>query len=121
MIESSKDKATKRYRLTNKHKETAKTYHSSEHGKRIVLRSRLKTKFGISLEEYEAIQLKHNHRCAICSIDEKVLTKKLCLDHCHTTGKIRGLLCDACNKGIGHFKDNPIILQQAITDLRNNT
>jgi hypothetical protein len=36
------------------------------------------------------------------------------VDHCHKSGQIRGLLCNACNKGLGLFKDSPIILEKAI-------
>ena len=47
--------------------------------------------------------------CDICS---KVF-KTLCIDHCHITGKIRGLLCSACNIGLGKFKDKPDLLKKA--------
>lgn len=52
--------------------------------------------------------------CAICGQSEKDLKKQLCIDHCHITGKIRGLLCNRCNWLLGHAKDNMYILQAAI-------
>jgi hypothetical protein len=59
-----------------------------------------------------------NYVCAICKNPETVKSvkgklKELAVDHCHNTGKIRGLLCYACNIGIGLFKNNPEILYQA--------
>jgi hypothetical protein len=61
---------------------------------------------------------KQNNCCGICKkhISEALLTRKsnLCVDHDHKTGKIRGLLCDNCNRGIGLLGDNIDILRNAI-------
>lgn len=51
-------------------------------------------------------------RCFICGIDKE--RRRFCIDHNHTTGKVRGLLCDNCNKGLGCFNDNSETLKQAI-------
>lgn len=67
-------------------------------------------KYGLTYEEYQTMLVEQNGECAICS---KVLEKP-CIDHCHTTGKVRGLLCNSCNTGLGHFKDNPDSLEAAI-------
>ncbi len=74
----------------------------------------LKKKFGLSKEQYTELLEKQNHVCAICG---KECTKALAVDHCHTTGKIRGLLCNNCNRGIGHLKDSVENLTNAITYL----
>lgn len=63
-----------------------------------------------------------NYRCAIC---DKIPQSygyhtKLVLDHCHEKNKIRSLLCDKCNKGLGHFQDNIEILKSAIKYLRKH-
>jgi len=61
-----------------------------------------------------------NNVCKVCNQPEKAvhrITKQpvaLSVDHCHTTGKIRGLLCSGCNTGIGKLKDSPEILSKAI-------
>lgn len=68
--------------------------------------------YGISLQEYNQILEKQNSRCAICR-DLNENGKMLCVDHNHLTGKIRGLLCNSCNKGIGYFSDDPKILESA--------
>jgi len=67
---------------------------------------------GIDLDHntYMAECLKRNNRCDICTKE----VKPLHVDHCHTTGKIRGYLCGGCNKGLGLFKDSIESLQQAI-------
>lgn len=61
----------------------------------------MKTKYGITLDEYDQMLKDQKYRCAIC--DEK---SKLCIDHCHATGSVRGLLCLKCNSAIGYFGDN---------------
>lgn len=59
-------------------------------------------------------ELKKNNTCAICS--KKV---KLNVDHDHVTGKVRGLLCQNCNLGLGRFMDNPNLLEKAVQYLNN--
>lgn len=71
------------------------------------IRSRyLKNKFKLSSLEYEAMLYKQNNACSICLIDLLSLKRRPCIDHCHKTGKVRGLLCDGCNKAIGLFRDS---------------
>lgn len=72
--------------------------------------------YGISLEEYEALLLKQDGKCAICGSAEAVPGTKNCMavDHDHKTGKVRGLLCMFCNRGLGAFKDSPAILKNAM-------
>jgi hypothetical protein len=77
----------------------------------------LKKKFSLSLLEYEEMLTKQNGVCAICG---GTCTKALAVDHDHATGSIRGLLCNNCNRGLGHFKDNLKNLQQAIDYLKGS-
>jgi hypothetical protein len=75
----------------------------------------LKRKFNISSEEYERLLKAQNGKCAICRADKPGgKYENFTVDHDHETGNIRGLLCSACNTGMGHFKDNPDILRKAI-------
>lgn len=76
---------------------------------KIVRRYRLKVKYGITLEEYEAMKKAQKGKCLIC-----YRKKKLAVDHNHKDGKIRGLLCVNCNMGLGLFEDNQILLLRAI-------
>ena len=78
----------------------------------------LKTSYGISLEEFDAKLESQNFKCAICHCRaEDAFNGTLYVDHCHNTGKLRGLLCHACNSALGKFRDSPTILQNAITYL----
>lgn len=69
--------------------------------------------YGISLEQREEILVSQNYECAICKV--KLLTSGHLthLDHSHKTGKIRAFLCTNCNRGLGHFQDNPDLLRTA--------
>lgn len=71
--------------------------------------------FGIDTTSLRAYLMeKQGGKCAICGEH-----KKLCLDHDHANGIFRGLLCDGCNHGLGMFRDNPKLLQSAITYLEH--
>jgi hypothetical protein len=77
--------------------------------------NRLKNKYGISLEDYEAMFTSQSGMCKICRSDEEDLV----VDHCHDTGIVRGLLCNRCNWGLGNFKDNVDLLRAAEDYLLN--
>lgn len=92
------------------------TYSSGRAGQ---YRDRNKTaanKFKISHEE--AAQLYETDACEICHSAPSHYSV-LAIDHDHLTGKIRGMLCDACNKGLGLFKDSPELLEKAATYLKS--
>jgi DNA anti-recombination protein RmuC len=74
----------------------------------------LKRVFGITLKQYRQMFKDQDGCCAICGISHNKLKVKLHVDHDHTTGKIRGLLCSICNISLGGFRDSPEILQKAI-------
>ena len=78
-------------------------------------RYNLKQCYGLTPEEYDSMLHLQNGVCAICGGTETV--GRLAVDHCHETGKIRGLLCTNCNQALGKFKDDPTILANAITYL----
>ena len=79
----------------------------------------LKAAYGISLEEYHQMLVKQDHRCKICLTHEKDVKRVLCVDHDHDTGKVRGLLCDTCNRSLGLLKDSIETLTRAVKYLKD--
>ncbi|WP_159083913.1 endonuclease VII domain-containing protein [Nocardioides terrigena] len=73
--------------------------------------------YGLSHDDYLAMHDEQGGVCAICHEPEgmtyKGKPKALCVDHDHETGKVRGLLCAACNFALGKFRDNPALLRAA--------
>jgi hypothetical protein len=82
--------------------------------------SKLKQNYGISMVEYEQKLIEQQHACAICfsTTPGQNNIKRFSVDHCHKTGKIRGLLCSNCNKGIGLLNDSVELLEAAIEYLK---
>lgn len=86
----------------------------------------IKTKFGITLEQYDAMLDSQGGVCAICKLPETVrhhstkTVQPLVVDHNHDTGTIRGLLCTKCNKAIGLLMHNTMYLSNAIDYLSKN-
>jgi len=127
--EANKEKVTvsnKAYREANKEKSIAyaKAYRKANKEKLSSNNKKyyLKVKYGITLKEKNFILKKQNNKCKICKItihkNKKLKNNTACIDHCHTTNKLRGILCSMCNKGLGHFKDNTEILTNAIDYLK---
>jgi hypothetical protein len=82
----------------------------------------LVSKFGITSEQYEELFVEQTGACAICGTTEFKYSRgrKPHIDHCHETGKVRGLLCGHCNIGIGQFFDNVSLLEKAIIYLKEH-
>lgn len=78
----------------------------------------LRTTFGIDLDQYKDMLDDQKGVCAICGNPEtstfRGKLRHLGVDHCHSTGKVRGLLCNDCNVALGWFKDDTKRLRQAI-------
>lgn len=66
-------------------------------------------------EDFNKMLEKQNGMCAICKteVNQDKRNQRLCIDHDAKTGEIRGILCHLCNRGLGHFKDNPDFLLRA--------
>ena len=99
---------------------TSYSYRHSEKGRVRVMLSR----FNNALKKYSLSEIEYNHMlaaqdyvCAICARPERHVvrgaTKRLAVDHCHRTGKVRGLLCAHCNQAIGRLDDNPELIREA--------
>lgn len=83
----------------------------------------LKKTYGIDLETYTIMYDAQNGKCKICFTEKQLYGKnqdQLVVDHCHKSGKVRGLLCQQCNKALGLFYDNPDLLSKAKNYLEEN-
>ena len=73
-----------------------------------------KNKYNLSLEELNAMKVAQNFCCKLCGKHElETPRQSLCVDHCHKTNKVRGLLCESCNQALGLFYDNPEVIRKA--------
>lgn len=88
----------------------------NENGRRKNLRDR----YGMSIEEYDALLASQDHKCAICGL-EMDEGKRLAVDHCHKTGKVRGIVHVRCNSGIASFLDSPEICRKAAEYLERHS
>lgn len=111
------------FRWSKLSKQAIRLRDDPEHKKNHMLAQRrwhLKKKYGMTLSDFASTLESQKGGCAICGgVSEKLSPKtRMVVDHCHETGKIRGILCDLCNTALGKFKDNPALLQSAIEYLR---
>ena len=86
-------------------------------------RATLKREYNITKEEYDRLNDKQGGVCAICSGDNSgsIKFQFLVVDHDHSSGFVRGLLCSKCNMALGGFRDDPNILYNAFEYLSNFT
>jgi len=106
------------YRLKNSAELRDKQKEHRKKKPEVYLNSRLKSQYGLSLAEYQELLESQGGVCKICK-QPCNSGKRLAVDHCHLTGKIRGLLCTCCNTGIGKFRDSPELLLAAVEYLKN--
>lgn len=101
-------------------KEKKRRYNSewakTKKGKLVERRSKLKWKYGITQEQYDELLISQGGRCALCSEDQR--PRKLCVDHDHKTGLVRGLLCSIHNTSIGNLGDDEQGILKALKYLR---
>lgn len=111
---SPEEKARRKaYQASDAWKESRKAYNKTGRGARVRLNIRLKCDYGITLEDYERRFLEQGGRCKICETTDSSPSLRFHVDHCHVTGKVRGLLCFNCNSGLGQFKDDADLLRKA--------
>lgn len=82
--------------------------------------AKLKWSYGISIDTYNTLFKLQEGCCKVCRKHQSEFKRALSVDHCHTTGKVRGLLCSGCNTALGHVKDNPDILKSLIQYLEDS-
>lgn len=79
----------------------------------------VKLKYGLTKEEYDKLLEEQKNCCAICDRHVLECSQPLYVDHCHDTGKIRGLLCAGCNGGIGLMNDDVEVVRKAVKYLES--
>lgn len=81
----------------------------------------LKTRYGITIDDYKRMYSEQNGKCYICKTDKAPSKfKRFSVDHCHKSGKVRGLLCRNCNLILGGAKDSEEILLNCIEYLKKH-
>lgn len=83
-------------------------------------KSSLKIKYNLTIDQWNEMFNSQGGKCKICSIHQSKLNRRLAVDHCRSTSKVRGLLCDTCNRGIGFLKESQEILEAAIKYLKDS-
>lgn len=81
----------------------------------------IKRLYGLDKNEYDTLLESQDYKCYLCKKPESDCNKSLHVDHCHSTGKVRGLLCFNCNTAIGLIGEDIELLQRAIEYLKNNS
>ena len=111
-LEKIQEKARENYHAT-KHLRPKLTEHERERKSLTNRAHRLRSEYGLSVEDYERMYKDQDGLCAICGKPDQRY-KNLAVDHCHTTGEVRGLLCRLCNTGIGALGDDVAGLLKAL-------
>ena len=104
------------YKKTERGKMAEKRYKTTPGARLRVKESFLKRQYGITSQDYAEMYKAQKGCCLICLQYFKVLH----IDHCHTSGKVRGLLCGSCNRALGLLKDNTEFLLKGIEYLTSN-
>ncbi len=105
------DKARKSWRNNN-----------LEKSRELIKNQQMKLKYGLERKDYDEILHRQNNLCGICRTDDPKTPFKggFCIDHCHNSNRVRGLLCSRCNRVLGFVKDNVDILKNMIYYLNMN-
>lgn len=104
--------AKRLYKINNKEKE--RLYKKTNYDFSKEKNRKLFAEYGITLQKFNEMLKHQNECCLICNKNDE---KALCVDHCHKTGKVRGLLCNKCNKALGLFNDNIELIKVAASYL----
>jgi hypothetical protein len=80
-------------------------------------RAKTLRRYGLTEADWDTLLIAQAGRCGICRGETPGGKGRWHIDHCHATGKVRGLLCHHCNVGLGNFKDDPDLLRTAIAYL----
>lgn len=106
--------------LTPNHKKRLREYQARAENKRAQKNRALKSQYGITVDAYEAMIAAANGHCPACDIHFETKKGPNCavVDHCHDTGKVRGVLCNRCNAALGMMKDSEKVILGVLKYLR---
>jgi hypothetical protein len=83
--------------------------------------NRTNKRYGITMIERDKMIVNQNNKCLICGVDfSSIPQNHICIDHNHITGKVRGILCNKCNSGLGMFRDNPGYILKAVEYIKSS-
>jgi len=97
-------------------REYSRDYHRDGNG----FEQRLLREFEITKAQRDQLLKEQGGGCAICDRKDGEGFNRLNVDHCRQTGKVRGLLCGTCNRGIGSLRDDPVLLRKALEYLKSS-
>lgn len=114
----SPNSVTKKMYPASRCKECRKAKYRSDYATPEKQNARLLRSYGITIEQFYELLSAQDGRCAICGVEEPPTKTRWHVDHDHETGRVRGILCQYCNNGIGYFKDDPDRMVSAIEYLK---
>lgn len=114
LCHSTRNKARRKVDSEYRERSTKKSMEwrlaNPEHSRFRVRDSTLKRKYGLTVDDYNKLLESQGGVCQVCK--NPPTNRRLAVDHCHTTGKIRGLLCQACNVSIGKMRESPDLIRR---------
>lgn len=120
-----KDKSCRRCGVTFSPKAPSHLFCSQECADDALVNNYLSRNYGITIDIYREMLNNQDHKCAICGGEGFTMAThhktKLVVDHCHSTGVVRGLLCHNCNRALGLLQDSRLVLENAIKYLEGAT
>jgi hypothetical protein len=118
-IKWQKDNKEKKNKRLKEWRKTSEVY--KKYNKRTQKNFSLKRDHGIGIDEYNKMFEQQNGCCDICGNHQSNFKKALFVDHNHETGKIRSLLCNHCNFGLGHIKEDIEIAEKMILYIKKHS
>jgi hypothetical protein len=113
-------KATPKARAANRRHQAAYRAKNPEQHREALREYKLRRSYGLTPECYAALLAEQGGCCAICGSADCSSGRKMAVDHCHKTNKIRGILCGSCNRAIGGLKDDPELIDKAAAYVRHH-
>lgn len=106
----------KKYAALNREKVNAKQLARHRNNPQRTAEIARLSKYGVTPERYMQLREEQKDSCAVCK-----LPKKLCVDHNHSSGQVRGLLCQTCNRALGMIKDSVSIAEALVEYLKKHS